>query len=74
MIAAPFWTDRRGNARIAVNDTRQIRTFFEACERDIFITFSGGFLWWCPPSDAPIAIAGKVLDAGLLAWLKDRVS
>lgn len=49
-----FWTERRGNARTAANDTRQIRTFFEASERDIFITFSRGFLWWCRPSGVPV--------------------
>lgn len=50
-----FWTtERHGNARTAANDTRQIRTFFEATEQDLFITFSKGYLWWCRPSGMPV--------------------
>lgn len=46
----------KGNPRTAANDTRQIRTFFEASEHDIFITFSRGFLWWCRPSGVPVVV------------------
>lgn len=52
-----FWTERRGNKSAASNDTRQIRTFFEATSDDLFITFSGGYLWWCQPRDVPVVLA-----------------
>lgn len=49
-----FWIQQRGNEGTATNDTRQIRTFFEASEDDIFVTFSKGYLWWCRPSGVPV--------------------
>ncbi|ODT97473.1 MAG: hypothetical protein ABS82_00575 [Rhodanobacter sp. SCN 67-45] len=49
-----FWARRRGNKGTATNDTRQIRTFFEASEDDIFVTFSQGYLWWCRPASTPV--------------------
>lgn len=51
-----FWTKQRGNEGTATNDTRQIRTFFEASEDDIFVTFSKGYLWWCRPTGTPIVL------------------
>jgi hypothetical protein len=48
-----FWTEARGNAGTAKNDTRQIQTFFEADESAIFITFWNGYLWWCHPQGVP---------------------
>jgi len=51
-----FWTERRGNEGTATNDTRQIRTFFEASEDDIFVTFSKGYLWWCRPTGTPVVL------------------
>ncbi|WP_213948479.1 hypothetical protein [Luteibacter sp. dw_328] len=52
-----FWTRERKNAGTASNDTRQIRTYYEASEQDIFITFSKGYLWWCRPKGAPAVLA-----------------
>ena len=49
-----FWTEKRGNEGTATNDTRQIRTFFEASADDIFVTFSKGYLWWCRPAMPPV--------------------
>lgn len=49
-----FWTQKRGNEGTASNDTRQIRTFFEAADDAIFITFSKSYLWWCRPSAVPV--------------------
>jgi hypothetical protein len=45
-----FWTDLRGNAATATNDTRQIQAFYETSEEDLFITFARGLLHWCRPS------------------------
>jgi hypothetical protein len=45
-----FWKVKRGKSGTATNDTRQIRTFYEADEAAIFITFAKGYLWWCHPS------------------------
>lgn len=42
-----FWFEARGDAGAATRDTRQIRNFFEAKKDDLWITFSGGYLWWC---------------------------
>jgi len=44
-----FWKGIRGDAGTATRDVKQIRTFYEADERHIFITFSGGLLHWCRP-------------------------
>ena len=49
-----LWTKvRGGNVTTASNDTRQIKTFYEADENAIFITFFKGCLWWCHPKGAP---------------------
>lgn len=45
-----FWKNERGNKTTASNDTRQIRTFYEVDDKSIFVTFYGGYLWWCQPS------------------------
>lgn len=37
----------RGNEGAATSDVTQIRAFSEASEEVLWITFSGGFLWWC---------------------------
>ncbi|OOG60391.1 hypothetical protein [Rhodanobacter sp. C03] len=44
-----FWKIVRKKEGTASNDARQIRTFYEADEHSIFITFHGGYLWWCKP-------------------------
>lgn len=44
------WNEKRGDAGTATRDTKQIRTFYETDEQTIFITFSGGLLYWCRPS------------------------
>jgi hypothetical protein len=54
-----FWAQQRGNEGTATNDARQIRTFFEASEDDIFVTFSKGYLWWCRPSGMPVFHSAK---------------
>jgi hypothetical protein len=41
------WTDDVG---ALTRHVAQVKTFYEANEGDIFITFSRGFLWWCRPS------------------------
>lgn len=51
-----FWAKRRGNEATASSDVRQIRTFFEASEADLFITFSKGYLWWCHPADTAVVV------------------
>ncbi|RCS31716.1 hypothetical protein DEO45_00130 [Rhodanobacter denitrificans] len=51
-----FWTERRGKESTASNDMRQIRTFFEANEDDIFITFAKGYMWWCRPTGTPVVM------------------
>lgn len=51
-----FWTKERKNRATASNDTRQIRTYYEASEQDIFVTFSKGYLWWCRPKGVPIVL------------------
>lgn len=40
----------RGNAGTGTRDVNQIRTYYEADARSIFITFVGGLLYWCRPS------------------------
>lgn len=42
-----FWSGHRGDVGTATRDVTQIRNFFEAKEDDLWITFSGGYLWWC---------------------------
>jgi restriction endonuclease len=49
-----FWAQRRAKEGTATNDARQIRTFFEASEDDIFVTFSKSYLWWCRPYGVPV--------------------
>lgn len=39
--------DGRKNVGAGTRDTNQIRTFYEADDRTIFITFSGGSMYWC---------------------------
>jgi len=41
------WLDKRLDEGAATRDVIQIRNFFEAGEDTLWITFSGGFLWWC---------------------------
>lgn len=40
----------------ASDDTRQIRIFFEATSSDVFITFYGGYLWWCQPGGPAVEL------------------
>jgi len=42
-----FWITLRGDRKSATRDTNQIRIFYEAGEKSIFITFHGGLLYWC---------------------------
>jgi hypothetical protein len=51
-----FWVGKRSKEGTATSDVRQIRTFFEASEDDLFITFSKGYLWWCQPIGTPIVL------------------
>lgn len=51
-----FWVGKRSKEGTASSDMRQIRTFFEASEDDLFITFSKGYLWWCRPTGTPIVL------------------
>jgi hypothetical protein len=39
--------NRKNNEGVATSDVTQIRYFFEADEDTLWITFYGGFLWWC---------------------------
>lgn len=41
------WLDKRKDEGAATRDVNQIRNFFEAGEDTLWITFNGGFLWWC---------------------------
>lgn len=40
---------RNGNEGTASRDLEQIKTFYTANESTIFITFNGGYLYWCRP-------------------------
>jgi hypothetical protein len=42
-----LWLDNRRDEGTATRDVVQIRNFFEAPEDTLWITFSGGVLWWC---------------------------
>jgi hypothetical protein len=43
-----FWRGaRNGNAGTATRDLGQIRHFYEDGEETLWITLSGGLLWWC---------------------------
>jgi hypothetical protein len=53
-----FWVERGCSTSTATNHMRQIRTFFEASESDLFITFSRGYLWWCHPRGEPMVMPG----------------
>lgn len=44
------WLRIRDDSGTARSDTNQIRTFYEADERSLFVTFHGGFLYWCRPA------------------------
>jgi Restriction endonuclease len=39
--------ERKGNARVANSDLRQIKLFYTSNENTLWITFYSGFLWWC---------------------------
>ncbi len=55
-----LWLElRNGNEGTASRDVEQIKTFYTANENTVFITFNGGFLYWC----RPMGIV-KVLDDG----------
>lgn len=41
------WTESEG---ALTNHIGQIRKYYEASERDVFITFHGGALYWCQPT------------------------
>jgi hypothetical protein len=41
------WLDLREDQGTATRDVIQIRHFFEAGDDTLWITFCGGFLWWC---------------------------
>lgn len=41
------WLDLRKDKGSATRDVAQIRHFFEAGDDTLWITFFGGFLWWC---------------------------
>jgi hypothetical protein len=41
------WLAKRKNEGVATSDVTQIRYFFEADVDTLWITFYGGFLWWC---------------------------
>jgi hypothetical protein len=41
------WRDMRGDDGTATRDVTQIRNFFEDGKDTVWITFSGGLLWWC---------------------------
>lgn len=43
------WNKIRGDSGAATRDVNQIRIFYEADGKAIFITFVGGFLYWCRP-------------------------
>jgi hypothetical protein len=46
-----IWLEKRkGNKASASSDIRQIKTFYTAGAETVFITFFGGFLYWCRPS------------------------
>ena len=64
-----FWTELRGNAGTAARDTSQIQAFYEAGERDLFITFAHGLLHWCRPT-GPIEVLpdGDRRRATLNGW------
>jgi len=42
-----FWTEARGSSKTASQDLTQIRYFFEADESTLWVTFHGGYLYWC---------------------------
>ena len=47
------WTAMRAiprNDGAATSDTNQIRVFYEADDTVLFITFSGGLMYWCRPA------------------------
>lgn len=50
-----FWAHQRGNQGAATRDMTQIRTFYEAAESSIFITFANGLMYWCKPT-GPVKI------------------
>jgi hypothetical protein len=41
------WFEMRGDAGTATRDLGQIRNFFEAGDKMLWITLSSGMLWWC---------------------------
>jgi hypothetical protein len=45
-----FWADRRKDRGTPTRDTNQIRSFYEADEHTLFITFANGLLYWCQPT------------------------
>ncbi len=42
-----FWLEARKDKGTVARDVNQIRNFFEAGDDTLWITFYGGFLWWC---------------------------
>lgn len=44
------WLRIRDDSGTARRDMNQIRIFYEADERSLFVTFHGGLLYWCRPT------------------------
>jgi len=40
----------RGDAGTATRDVKQIKAYYETDETSLFVTFSGGLLYWCRPT------------------------
>ncbi|MGN6148716.1 MAG: hypothetical protein ACTHPD_09275, partial [Rhizomicrobium sp.] len=63
------WNEIRGDAGAATRDVNQIQTFYEASDKTIFITFVGGFLYWCRPADGvEILSDGRHLRKTVDGW------
>lgn len=71
-----IWLDERGgNKAIATSDVRQIKTFYTAGPETVFITFSGGFLYWCRPTGKVEVLKDKSRTRKTIdGWLRTSIS
>ncbi|SIT49264.1 conserved hypothetical protein [Paraburkholderia piptadeniae] len=60
---------RNGNGGTATRDTDQIRAFYTTGPDSVFITFSGGYLYWCQPvGQVEVLDDGSRLRRTLCGW------
>ena len=65
-----LWLNIRDRQKaVATSDVRQIKTFYAAAAETVFITFWGGFIYWCRSKGQVCAIDPATLQIWLVSEL-----